>query len=163
MREITDVERIIDYHQATILVPITVKAALKLVKLWHRKLPDLQGGLFAVALGYPIINGVGVAGNPSRVWQGTARLVISRVAINDVKNGCSIIYGALSRAAKALGYREVWTYTTPDESGTSLRAAGFENMGLSRGGSYDRPSRKRDNPVNGEQKRRWRRRLAEVH
>jgi hypothetical protein len=142
------------------LIPITVKAALKLVKQWHRKLPDLQGGLFAVAVGDPDIRGVGVAGNPSRVWQGQGKLVISRCAIESMPNGCSMIYGALARAAKALGYREVWTYTLPEEPGTSLRAAGFEDMGLSDGGSYDRPCRSRKPPVNGERKRRWRRRLA---
>ena len=142
------------------LVPITVSAALKLVKQWHRKLPDLQGGLFAVAVADPDIRGVGIAGNPSRVWQGQAKLVISRCAIDGIPNGCSMVYGALARAAKALGYREVWTYTLPDEPGTSLRAAGFEDRGLTDGGSYDRPSRSRKAPVCPERKRRWCRRLA---
>lgn len=146
-------------HTVPKLVPITVKAALKLVKLWHRHLPDLQGGLFAVAVADPELRGVGVAGNPARVWQKEAKLVISRVAIDSVPNGCSMVYGALARAAKALGYSEVWTYTLPDEPGTSLRAAGFEDMGLSAGGTHDRPSRSRKPPVRPEPKRRWRRSL----
>lgn len=149
------------------LAPITVKAALAIVKRWHRHLPNLQGGLFAVAVVdpdlVPPVCGVGIAGNPSRVWQGDGRVVITRVALrDDVQNGCSMVYGALSRAAKALGYSEVWTYTLPDEPGTSLRAAGFEDMGLSDGGSYDRPSRARRPPVRPEPKRRWRRRLAAI-
>lgn len=32
------------------LAPITVKAATKRVREWHRHLPELQGGLFAVQL-----------------------------------------------------------------------------------------------------------------
>lgn len=54
------------------VVPITVKAALRYVKQWHRHLPNLQGGLFAAAIaeGSEIV-GVGIAGNPAQEWQGT--------------------------------------------------------------------------------------------
>lgn len=141
--------------------PCTVRAALKLVKAWHRHLPDLQGGLFAVRVvadGQPV--GVGVAGNPSRVWQGDAKLVISRCATNGHENACSAVYGALCRAAKALGYREVWTYTLPEEPGTSLRAAGFVDMGTTTGGNWSRPSRSRAPAVRPEPKRRWLRKLS---
>ena len=146
----------------TQLAPCTVKAALKRVREWHRHLPDLQGGLFAVqclnAAGECV--GVAVAGNPSRVWQGSAKLVISRVATTGYENACSTLYGALCRAAKALGYREVWTYTLPEEPGTSLRAAGFIDMGLTDGGEHDRPSRHRKPAKRADPKRRWLRKLA---
>lgn len=140
--------------------PCTVKEARRIVKAWHRHLPDIQGGLFAskVTLDGKIV-GVGIAGNPARVWQGTARLVISRCVTDETKNVCSKQYGSLARAAEALGYREVWTYTLPDEPGTSLRAAGFEDMGLSDGGEHDRPSRARKPAVRPEPKRRWRKKL----
>lgn len=140
--------------------PCSVKFALRMVKEWHRHLPDLQGGLFAascVADGQCV--GVAVAGNPARVWQGTGRIVISRVATTGHENTCSMLYGSLCRAAKALGYSEAWTYTLPDEPGTSLRAAGFVDMGLSDGGEHDRPSRSRKPAVRPEPKRRWLRRL----
>jgi hypothetical protein len=143
------------------VAPCTVKAAMKRVTAWHRKLPDLQGGLFAAqwvdANGECL--GVAVAGNPSRVWQGTGRIVISRVATEGAPNACSALYGALCRAAKALGYREAWTYTMPDEPGTSLRAAGFIDMGLTDGGEWDCPSRRRKPAKSTERKRRWLRHL----
>lgn len=143
------------------IAPCTVKAALRKVREWHRHLPELQGGLFAAACE---VNGecvgVAVAGNPSRVWQGSGKLVISRVATTGYENACSMLYGALCRAAKALGYREVWTYTLPDEPGTSLRAAGFVDMGLTDGGEHSRPSRYRKPAVRPEPKRRWLRRLS---
>lgn len=145
------------------IAPCTVKAALRFVKAEHRHLPDLQGGLFAVSVtmaGECV--GVGVAGNPARVWQGEAKLVISRVATNGAENACSMIYGALARAAKTLGYREVWTYTLPEEPGTSLRAAGFMDMGLTSGGEWSRPSRSRAAAVRPETKRRWMRKLADA-
>lgn len=138
------------------IAPCTVKAARKLVREWHRHLPLVQGGLFAakcVADGRCV--GVAIAGNPSRVWQDTGRLVISRVATIGHENACSELYGALCRAAKALGYREAWTYTLPEEPGTSLRAAGFVYMGMTNGGEHDRPSRRRAKAVRNDPKHRW--------
>lgn len=143
------------------LMPCTVTAAKKQVKLWHRHLPDIQGGLFAVQCfnDQDECVGVAIAGNPARVWQGQAKIVISRVATMGAENACSMLYGALARAAKALGYVEIWTYTLPDEPGTSLRAAGFINMGLSAGGEHSRPSRYRKPACHPEQKQRWMRKL----
>lgn len=41
------------------------------------------------------------------------------------KNAASRLYGALCRAAKALGYQRAFTYTLTSEVGTSLLASGF--------------------------------------
>ena len=151
------------------IAPCTVKAALKKVSEWHRHLPELQGGLFAVKVlheGQWV--GVGVFGNPSRAWQDTGRGIIARCAAqeklppvgNHAAPACTMLYAALCRAAKALGYHEAWTYTLPHEPGTSLRAAGFIEMGLTDGGEWDRPSRSRKAAKFVEPKKRWLRRLA---
>lgn len=144
------------------IAPCTVKAALVIVREWHRHLPELQGGLFAARVvdDNGLTLGVGIAGNPSRVWQDSGRIVISRVATLGTDNACSALYGSLCRAAKALGYREAWTYTLPGEPGTSLRAAGFMDMGMTDGGEHGRPSRLRAKAKNSDPKRRWRRVLA---
>lgn len=144
-------------QQVLRIVPCSVKGALRQVSEWHRHLPRLQGGLFAAAVAGEggVICGVAIVGNPPRVWQGTGRVVITRVATDGQENACSALYGALCRAAKALGYREAWTYTLPEEPGTSLRAAGFVDMGLTDGGEHDRPSRRRKPAVRPEPKRRW--------
>lgn len=144
------------------IAPCTVKWARLKVRAWHRHLPELQGGLFAaqcVAADGTCV-GVAVAGNPSRVWQNTGKIVISRVATAGHENACSALYGALCRAAKALGYMEAWTYTLPGEPGTSLRAAGFMDMGLTDGGEWSRPSRARKPALRPEPKRRWLRILS---
>jgi len=141
---------------------MTVKTAQGLIADWHRHLKVVQGGLFAACVmdGDDTI-GVGLAANPARVWQGTGRFVIARVAVLDGKpNACSMLYGALCRAGKALGYREAWTYTRMDERGTSLRAAGFQEMGVTKAEEWDREKRPRKAAENAEQKRRWMRRLA---
>lgn len=144
------------------IAPCTVKKAIAQVKAWHRHLPELQGGLFAAQCvdAGGVCVGVAVAGNPPREWQGQAKLVITRVATTGYENACSALYGALCRAAKALGYREVWTYTLPEEPGTSLRAAGFIDKGLTRGGEWNTPSRRRKPAARPDRKRRWMRILA---
>jgi hypothetical protein len=155
------------------LYPITVKAACAWVKATHRHLPELQGGLFAVSAQqfqdrefkvHPLTQwetvGVVIAGNPPRVWQGTGRVVISRCSTDETENSCSFLYGAICRAAKALGYSEAWTYTLLSEPGTSLRAAGFIDMGLTAGGEWDCPSRRRRAAIRPEPKRRWMRPLV---
>lgn len=141
----------------------TVKEARRLVKIWHRHLADIQGGLFAVKCVDDAGNcvGVAIAGNPAQEWQGTGRIVISRVATTEAKNACSMLYGAMCRAAKALGYVEAWTYTLPHEPGISLRAAGFVDMGMTDGGEHSRPSRPRKPAKHPEPKRRWLRKLAQ--
>ena len=143
------------------LAPCSVKFALRKVREWHRHLPRLQGGLFAVQVVRDSeCVGVGIAGNPAQEWQDTGRVCITRVATVGAENACSAIYGALCRAAKALGYREAWTYTLPHEPGTSLRAAGFMDKGMTDGGEHSRPSRKRSPAVRPEPKRRWMRKLV---
>lgn len=138
-----------------------------MVKLWHRHLKDVQGGLFSAQVAIDgIVVGVAIAGNPARVWQGTGRIVISRVATESAidnpraRNASSKLYGAMCRAAEALGYSEAWTYSLPEESGDSLRGAGFEDMGLSDGGEHDRLPRRRKPAVRPDRKRRWRRMLG---
>lgn len=138
--------------------PITVKAAQKFCAEHHRHLPKVQGGLFAAAVvADGKVCGVAIAGHPARVWMGTGRLAILRVATDGTRNACSMLYSALCAAGKALGYREAWTYTLPDEPGTSLRAAGFEFQGVTAGEEHDRPSRRRAPAVRPEPKKRWRR------
>lgn len=150
------------------LVPVTGKAALRWIAQTHRHLPKLQGALFAVGVeqGGELV-GVGTAGNPPRVWQGTGKFVITRVAVKPGLPGigdhaspaCTMILAALCRAGAALGYREAWTYTLPEESGLTLKAAGFIDKGMTAGGEHDRPSRPRAPAVRPEPKRRWMRKL----
>jgi hypothetical protein len=56
-----------------------------------------------------------------------------------------MLYAAAWRAAKALGYRRLVTYTEQGESGASLRAAGYRVVAeLPARGGWSTPSRPRD-------------------
>jgi len=143
------------------VVPITVKAATKWVAEFHRHLPRVGGGLFACAVADTsgALRGVGIVGCGARVWQGTTKMTITRIATDGAPNACSMLYGALCRAGKALGYTEAWTYTLPEEPGASLRGAGFKCVGWSAGGEHSREGRYRAPAARPEPKQRWRRDL----
>lgn len=149
------------------LRPCTVKDATRWVTTIHRHHKrELAGARFAVAIvdGAGARVGVAVVTSGPQVWEGTGRCNIARVATDGTKNACSMLYGAICRAATALGYREAWTYTLPSEPGTSLKASGFEDMGLTAGGEHDRPNQPKRRRVAAEQpseKRRWRRVLVQ--
>ena len=149
------------------LRPCTVKDATRWVAENHRHLRrELAGARFGVALvdGSGARVGVALVTSGPQVWEGTGRCNIARVATDGSRNACSMLYGAICRAAQALGCREAWTYTLPSEPGTSLRAAGFEDMGTTDGGEHDRPNQARRRRAPAEQpsaKRRWRRVLAQ--
>jgi hypothetical protein len=68
---------------------------------------------------------------------------------------CSMLYAAAWRAARALGYRRLVTYTLEQEPGASLRAAGWRCVGRTAGGSWSRTSRPRLDWAPTAPKNRW--------
>ncbi len=148
------------------LVPYTAKAAKRWVKETHRHLKVIGMTRFAAAVADDAgkVRGVAVVGNGPAAWEGTGRMVIERVATDGTPNACSMLYGAICRAGRALGYVEAWTYTLPEEPGTSLRAAGFREMGWTAGGEHSRAKRPRKKAERPDPKRRWFRALtSSVH
>lgn len=109
------------------LRPVTLRDARRFIGDHHRHNLPPRGWLFGVAVWEDgAMVGVGVAGRPvGRGAQNGTTLEITRTCTDGTDNACSMIYGALARAGKALGYRKVITYTLEDEDGASLRAAGF--------------------------------------
>ena len=70
--------------------------------------------------------GVAMVGRPvSRYYDDGRTLEINRCCTDGTRNACSILYAHAWRAAKALGYKRIVTYTRRSEPGASLRAAGF--------------------------------------
>jgi hypothetical protein len=84
-----------------------------------------------------------------------AQWVLERMSSNPVAGACSALYAACWRAARALGYRRLVTYTLNTEPGTSLRAAGWRMVGETRGGSWSSASRPRVDKHPTQGKFRW--------
>lgn len=142
------------------LRPIPIKRALSFCATTHRRLPALQGAMWAVALydDAAALIGVAIVGRPARLLQTEdyRTLSVLRVAVVEGhKNGCSMLYGACSRAARAMGAADLITYTHLDEPGTSLRASGWIDGGLTSGGEHSRAKRPRAPAKDAGPKRRW--------
>ena len=138
------------------LRPCTVRRALPFVADVHRRLPRIQGAMWAVgAWAHGEMIGVALVGHPARELMDDT-LAVLRVAVREgYPNACSMLYGSASRAAKAMGSENLVTYTHEDESGVSLKAAGWIDGGLTDGGEHSRPSRRRSAAVDPKPKRRW--------
>jgi hypothetical protein len=142
---------------ALAIVPITLREANAFIARHHRHHRPAQDWMFgvAVAKGSAVV-GVCVVGHPvaRRLHDGWT-LEVRRTCTDSTPNANSMLYGAAWRAAKALGYRRLLTYTLPTESGVSLRAAGWRLIGAAGGGKWSRPSRPRVDLHPTQEKLRW--------
>lgn len=128
------------------IVPCTISDASEFIAQHHRHHRPPVGGLFAVACANDegAVCGVAVVGRPvARMSQNGWTAEVTRLATDGTKNACSILYAACWRAARALGYRKLITYTLNTEPGTSLKAAGWKCVGEVRGRSWSCESRPR--------------------
>lgn len=127
------------------IVPISLEEANAFVEKHHRHHKPAIGHKFSVAAAEgDTIRGIAIVGRPvARGNDDGWTLEVNRCCTDGVKNGCSMLYGAAWRAAKALGYRRLITYTLPAEGGASLRAAGWRLIGERGGGNWNTPSRPR--------------------
>jgi hypothetical protein len=143
-----------------VIVPITIADAREFIVQHHRHHKPPQSGLFACACAIgDVVNGVAIVGRPSsRLLQDGWTCEVTRLATDGTRNACSILYSACWRAARALGYRKIITYTLASEGGASLRGAGWrivcERAG---GGSWSRKARPRIDSHPLQTKLRWER------
>lgn len=110
------------------LVPISLAQANEHVAAWHRHSNPVPGHKFSIGVadGNDVLRAVAIVGRPvARRYDDGLTLEVNRVASDGSHNACSMLYGASARAAFALGYRRLITYTHSSESGSSLRAAGW--------------------------------------
>lgn len=140
------------------LVPSTIREASAFVERHHRHHAPPQGGLFALAVSRDDeVVGVAIVGRPvARLSDDGFTAEVTRLCVLEgAKNACSMLYGAAWRAARALGYRRCITYTLQDESGASLRGAGWRLIGEAGGGSWSRSGRPRVDMHPLQTKMRW--------
>lgn len=127
------------------IIPITQREALAFVAALHRHHQPPRGSLFQIAAAAgEHVAGVVIVGRPvARGNQDGATAEVTRCCTDGTRNACSILYAAAWRAARALGYRRLITYTLAEEGGSSLRGAGWRVVGERGGGSWSCRSRPR--------------------
>lgn len=110
------------------IVPITFATATAFVAEHHRHNKPPRGWKFGVGVADSDgeLVGVALAGRPvARALDDGRTIEVNRTCTTGEKNANSMLYGAVWRAAKALGYLRAYTYTQHDETGASLRAVGW--------------------------------------
>jgi hypothetical protein len=140
------------------LVPIDFDEACAYVAQLHRHHEPPVGHKFSIgaAVGGQMC-GVVMVGRPvakgAQAWGWTAEVL--RLCTDGTKNACSFLYAAAWRAARAMGYRRLITYTLNTEPGTSLEASGWKKVAETKGGSWDCESRPRVDKHPTQGKFRW--------
>ena len=139
--------------------PVTLKEANAFVAELHRTHVPVRGHKFSIGASIEgRLVGVVIVGRPvSRHRDDGWTLEVTRLCTDGTRNACSFLYGAAARAAFALGYRTIGTYTLPSEGGASLRAAGWRLIGERGGGSWHRDARPRRQTAPTAQKWLWER------
>lgn len=110
------------------LVPVLFAEAKAFIEVWHRHLKPPRGYKFSLGLADDdgALVAVAVVGRPvARGLDNGRTLEVTRLASDGTRNACSMLYAASWRAARALAYCRLVTYTRADEPGSSLRAAGW--------------------------------------
>jgi len=148
--------------------PVDLKTAKEFIRRHHRHNPPPVSWRW----GHAVYNGadlvaVAMVGRPvARRIDHTRVVEVTRLCVNPelaqavAWNACSMLYGAAAREAKRRGFGQVVTYTLESERGTALKAVGWKVAGLTKGGTWNRPSRKRIDKAPTCRKVRWERRIA---
>lgn len=115
-----------------IVVPLTLKQANALVKTLHRHHKPTRGHRFSIGVevdGHLV--GAVIVGRPVAPKTNQYQVAeVTRLVTDGTPNACSFLYGAAARAAKAMGFWRIQTFTLPQEGGASLRAAGWVCEGI---------------------------------
>lgn len=139
------------------LTPINLDEANAFVARHHRHRGPVVGAKFCIAASALLeVVGVVIVGRPvARGLDDGWTLEVNRLCTDGARNACSLLYGAAWRAARALGYTKLITYTLTSEPGASLRAAGWKVVGEVRGRSWSTPTRPRVDTAPHQDKLRW--------
>ena len=139
------------------LQPITFAEACEFIRKYHRHHAPPQGHKFSIAVndGEKVV-GVATIGRPvARGFDNGYTAEVTRCCTDGTKNAASMLYGASWRAAKAMGYRRLITYTLKEELGTTLQASGWKVVGQTHGGNWNCAARPRVDSANQGQKVLW--------
>lgn len=148
------------------VAPCTLRKANDFVEVYHRHnlRTSRDGGKFAVAVadGSRVV-GVAIVGNPlsATLMDGFTAEVLRACILPDAPRNCnSLLYGACRRIWFEMGGVKILTYTLTEESGSSLRGAGWTLADTIKGhdtttwGKQDH-IRRREQAILGQAKRRW--------
>lgn len=147
--------------------PVTFRQAIAFVAQHHRHNKPPRGWKYgAGAFNGGELVAVVMVGRPVARAFGPDVLEVNRLCVAQgldpalTWNACSQLYGWAAREAQKRGARKVITYTLESESGGTLVAAGWTKEARTKGGSWNTPSRPREDQAPTVRKWRWARSLT---
>lgn len=138
-------------------IPLTLDKANNFVKQLHRHHRPVYRDKYRIgcSVGGRLVGIVQVGRPVSRALDDGNTLEVVRLCTDGAYNACSFLYGAAARVARELGYSKIITYILEDESGASLRAAGWKFECMTKGGSWNCQCRPRADNAPTCPKQRW--------
>ena len=145
-------------------IPLTLSVANNFVTEHHRHNKKCQGHRFSIGcVKDNELVGVAICGRPlSRRLDSQFVLEVLRVCIKDPapKNACSYLYGRAWTVWQAMGGKRILTYTLATESGSSMKAVGWDKISetkpLSKNAKgWETRIGRETQPVNFQPKYRW--------
>lgn len=162
-----DGQYLLDFNP--VIRPIRQSMAKRFVNHHHRHNKAPAGWRFGAGIyNGPTLIGVVMCGRPvARAIDPDRVVEVNRLCIDHslpaslVWNACSMAYGWCAREARKRRFEKIITYTLAGvESATSLKAAGWTPEYVTRGGSWNCPSRPRTDAAPTSPKIRWSRQLS---
>ncbi len=142
--------RYVDIPVNMMVVHLELAQANAFVAEYHRHHKPVTGHRFSIgaSVGEKLV-GAAIVGRPvapnTDQW---ATVEVTRLCTDGTPNACSFLYGAVARAAKALGYKRIQTFVLEEEPGTSLKATGWSISHTTGGDTWNRrPGRKTSQPT----------------
>lgn len=111
--------------------PVSFAAACAFIDTHHRHHTAPRGHKYSIGVSDEdgALVAVAIVGRPvARHLDDGFTLEVTRLATLTVPTACSRLYAAAWRAARAIGYRRMITYTQDGEHGASLRACGWHKV-----------------------------------
>jgi len=125
--------------------PISFKDACAFISRLHRHHVSPRGWKFGIGAndGEKLVGVVTVGRPVARGNDDGWTAEVNRLCTDGTKNAPSFLYAAAWRACRAMGYRRLITYILDSEPGTTLKAAGWKEVGKIKGKTWDTPTRPR--------------------
>ena len=127
------------------LQPITYREACQFIAQHHRHHLPPQGWKFGIGLndGEKIVGVVTVGRPVARHRDDGWTFEVTRCCTDGTPHAASKLYAAAWRASRAMGAKQLITYTLAEEPGTSLIAAGWRVIGETKADTWHRRKRPR--------------------
>jgi hypothetical protein len=145
-------------EDAMMAVPLSLRRANQVVTELHRHHQPVKFHLFSIgAVKDGKLCAAAIVMRPVNQRATASNFVaeVSRLASDGTKNACSFLLSRCATAAFAMGYFAIQTYTLPEESGASLRAAGWACDGHTKGLAWSTTGRARNDTHPLGPKLRW--------